>query len=684
MNVAVSRSELKDYIDDIIDTLDLLTKAGRVADLSENKSLYIDYNDLLITMPERFDSTYLLDNPVQSLKVFEKRIVERLGESHDIDEIHVRITNLPKSRTLKVRELRVSDLYNMVAIDGLVTQLTKVVPNIVSQVHRCERCRSMIRKDVEGNKLQEPPKCPECDKPNNKTHFELIEEECRYIDYQMVEIQDPPESLQGHEQPERLECWISDDICGKLKLSDHVRLVGTLKNRRRNKNNRTGDWVLKVNSIDVKNTEFEEMDISEEDVEMIKEIGSDEQIFAKVVRSIAPSIKGYTMVKHGLALELFGGTRKNMDGQRIRGNIHVLMVGDPGTAKSQLIQRMARISPRGMSGSGKGTTGAGLTAAAQQTEVLGESKWVVEAGTLVLSDKGLAAIDELDKMSANDRSALHEAMEQQTVTIDKATIHTKFNARTSVLAACNPTEGRFEPNIQLSKQIGLPPPLLSRFDLIYPIRDVVEEEKDKKISEHILKLHTEGQKMLNDENYTPDKKFKAPIERETLRKYISYAKTIVPVFTDEAIEHIDEYYRRARERGQKANSPVPITARQEESMIRMSEASARLHLREKITIEDAKYATGLMDHYLQKVVGDDIDLVMSSTSYDERSTKRHIMDIVEEMQKDYGYDGVPIGQLRERIVDEDIDLDKGLKWLKKLREGGILFQPKQDHFKVVE
>lgn len=670
-------------MDDLISTeyLDLSSEISQIADMyPEKKSIYIDYMELVKNSPPGFDPSYFIEYPIHAIEFMKSRLTNELGTLGEDMDLHVRLTNIPDVYKAKVRELRVNQLYRMISIDGLVTQITKVVPKMTSACWRCQRCKTETHQPVHENTLKEPVECS-CGKSNNKTVFKLIEDKCEYIDYQLVEVQDPPESLRGHEQPERLECWIEDDLCGKLLLSDFVELTGVMLNKRK-KNKRTGEWVLEVNSIDIKNTEFEEMNLTDEDVDEIEKLVAESDIYPKVINSIAPSIKGYGMVKQGLALQLFSGVSKTMlDGQRIRGNIHVLMVGDPGTAKSQMIRRMAYISPRGMTGSGKGTSGAGLTAAAIQMEVLGESKWVAEAGTLVLADRGLAAIDELDKMSANDRSALHEAMEQQTISIDKANIHTKFNARTSVLCASNPVEGRFEPHKKLSNQIDLPPPLLSRFDLIFTIQDIVNEEKDREITKHILTMHREGQKILNDENYVADEQFKAPIERELLRKYVSYAKTKVPVLTDEASDCIDDFYIEMRKKGVEADHPVPITARQLESIIRLSEASARLHLRDEVTEEDAKIAINIIQYYLKKVVGDDIDLVMTEYSFDDRTITKKITELIADLQTGYE-NGIPIGELTEAIVEEDMPLDTTLDIMNKLRRRGVLFTPQHEHWKV--
>lgn len=328
------------------------------------------------------------------------------------------------------------------------------------------------------------------------------------------------------------------------------------------------------------------MQLSEEDEEKIIELSKDPNIYDKIIKSTAPSIRGYRDVKEAIALQLFGGSAKQLEDEtKLRGDIHILIVGDQGIGKSQILKYVSRLAPRSIYTSGKGTTGAGLTAAAVRDELGG---WSLEAGALVLGDQGNVCVDELDKMRSEDRSALHEALEQQTVSIAKAGIMATLNSRCSVLAAANPKFGRFDSYKILAEQIDLPAPIISRFDLIFVIEDTPSREGDSELAEHILKIHKE-----NTINYE--------IEPELLRKYIAYArKSVNPSLTDEANEVLKEFYVNTRNSNPEEQGAVPITARQLEAIIRLAEASAKIKLKDVVEKEDAEKAVRLQMACLKK------------------------------------------------------------------------------------
>jgi len=393
-------------------------------------------------------------------------------------------------------------------------------------------------------------------------------------------------------------------------------------------------------------------------------------IHEKIIQSIAPSIYGYREIKEGIAYLLFGGVPKVLpDGIRIRGDINILLVGDPGTAKSQLLQYVARIAPRGIYTSGKGSTAAGLTAAVVKDRTTGD--WYLEAGALVLADGGIACVDEIDKMRNEDRVAMHEVMEQQTVSIAKAGIVATLNARTSILASANPTLGRFVEQKPVIENVNLPITILSRFDLIFPIKDKPDEEIDTKMSEHILKLH-----QVRGYVTSP------PIEPELLKKYIAYVrKNIKPKISDEALEKIKRYYVEMRKTGKEGGS-IPITPRQLEALVRMTEARAKMALREVATEADADAAIKLMNYVLEKTAYDteteriDIDVLLTGKSKSQRDKMNVIMDYIKNKVKEIG------GPIKKDFAAEEIekeyDIPKNtvIEIIDRLLKEGILFEAK--------
>jgi replicative DNA helicase Mcm len=336
---------------------------------------------------------------------------------------------------------------------------------------------------------------------------------------------------------------------------------------------------------------FEELNISEEDERQIHELAADPNVLEKLALSIAPSIYGYEEVKKALVLQLFGGVKKiKNDGTRTRGDFHLLLVGDPGVAKSVILKFISGIAPKGRYVVGKSASGAGITATVVRDEFM--RGWSLEAGAMVLANKGIVCIDEMDKMDPQDRSAMHEAMEQQTVTISKANVQATLRAETSVLAAANPKLGRFNPYDTVANQIDMPPTLINRFDVIFILKDLPDRTRDEAIANHVLVEHKEFGSKLN-------------MDFNLFRKYIAYAKQKVqPFLTEDSIAEIKKFYvdlRNMPVSGDQVMRPLPISARQLEALIRLSEASARARLSVQVSREDAKRAIDLMKYYLTQV-----------------------------------------------------------------------------------
>ena len=452
---------------------------------------------------------------------------------------------------------------------------------------------------------------------------------------------------------------------------------------------------LEINSIEFEEHEYEEILITPEDELKIREFADSSDAFERIIGSISPTIYGYDQEKEALALQLFGGVQKTMDdGTRIRGDIHIALIGDPGTAKSQILRYMAQLAPRGIYTSGKASSAAGLTAAAVKDE-FGEGRWTLEAGALVIADKGLACIDELDKMNDQDRSAIHESLEQGTISVAKAGITATLQSRCAVLGAANPKYGRFDDSKNIAEQIDLPPALLSRFDAIFTMTDRPEAKQDHNVAEHILKVHQRGEIMLHE---SPEKLTHVNVaeimrdtahlvpamDKEFLRKYVAYSKRITPVRGSEAMQTLEGYYVGIRKMGEDRGASVPITARQLEALIRMSEASARARLSQIVSSEDAQRAIKIVQYYLGKVASEggklDIDLIATGTSRSQREQIYVLRSLIQQMSDPRR--GVNQDDLMQKAASENIPPEKAKSLLKRLSESGEIYSPQPGYWKL--
>jgi replicative DNA helicase Mcm len=397
-------------------------------------------------------------------------------------------------------------------------------------------------------------------------------------------------------------------------------------------------------------------------------------VYTKLAQSIAPSIFGFEKIKEAIVLQLFGGVKTiRPDHTKVRGDIHILLVGDPGVAKSQLLKYVAAVSPKARYVSGKGTSGAGITASVVKDEFL--RGWALEAGALVLANKGICCVDEIDKMDKDDRVAMHEAMEQQTITIAKANIHSTLLSETTILAAANPKLGRFDPYQSLGAQIDMPPTLISRFDLIFPIRDLPNEARDTKLAKHIL------ESFRNPENLVPD------IAPELMRRYIAYAKrNCKPKMTSEAVTEIQDFFVGLRNKRKGAGEeekiqPIPISARQLEALVRIAHASAKIRLSDAVTKDDALKAIEILRFCLSQVGVDtetgelDIDRIVTGITSTQRNRIVTIRELVRELETKHG-SNIALADLIDAAKEKGIEESKVEEIIERMKRDGELFEPK--------
>jgi replicative DNA helicase Mcm len=598
--------------------------------ISGKGSLTIDFEELYGFDKELAE--LLLNKPEEYLLhagkgAYEQLRIEDAEYAEKIEKIIIRVVKLLGKEVL--RKLGSRQMSKLVMVEGIVVRATPVRPMVLRAAFKCKRCGTMNLMEQTGQFLKAPALCqaPDCGRDGP---FEFSQEESTFIDSQDLRLQEKPEDLPPGQLPRTLSVkLIGDEIVDVARPGDHVAIVGIVRAFAPSLMGmgklRTFILQLDANSIEVLGKEPETSPPTPEEEAKMIALSKDPEVHRKILTSIAPSIFGYEHIKEAIMYLLFGGVSKTLPDINIRGEMNALLIGDPGTAKSQLLQYVARIAPRGLYTSGRGTTAAGLTAAVVREK---GGSMSLEAGALVLADKGIACIDEMDKMRPEDRVAIHEAMEQHTVSVAKGGIVATLNARTAVLAAANPSLGRYEPNRTVAENISLPVTILSRFDLIFVLRDVPNKEADGKMSRHILEIHRRGVSPVE-----------AQVDVELLRKYVSYAKTVKPVLSVDALKRLSDFYLAMRSASESEGSPVAITARQLESLVRVSEARARVALRKEVTGEDADAAIAIMKRSLEEVGIDlssykmDIDLIMTGRPKSIRDRLSVVLSTLMEMEK---------------------------------------------------
>jgi replicative DNA helicase Mcm len=652
------------------------TKIRQMA-IQGRESFTVDFEDLFAFDQKLAESllekpdTYLehANNAAQAqLSIEDREYAEKM------ENITVRVKELLGREQL--RKLGSKQMGKLVMIEAIIVRATPVRPMVMQAAFKCKRCGTVSKTEQSGQFLKAPTVCtsPDCGKDGP---FEFIQDDSTFIDSQDLRLQERPEDLPPGQLPRTLAVkLIGSEVVDVARPGDHVSIVGVVHafapSRPGIGKLRTFILQLDANSIEVMGKEPETTDATKEEEEKIIALSKDPDLFNKLRTSIAPSIFGYQHIKEAILYLLCGGVSKSLPDVNVRGEMNALLIGDPGTAKSQLLQYVARIAPRGLYTSGRGTTAAGLTAAVVREK---GGSMSLEAGALVLADKGIACIDEMDKMRPEDRVAIHEAMEQHTVSVAKGGIVATLNARTAVLAAANPALGRYEPNRTVAENISLPVTILSRFDIIFVLRDVPNKDADTKMSQHILEIHQRGISPVE-----------APVDAELLRKYIRYAKSIQPELSNDALNKLRDFYLAMRQASESEGSPVAITARQLESLVRISEARARSALRKEVTGADAEAAIAIMKRSLEEVGIDmssykmDIDLIMTGRPKSVRDKLQIVLSAVVEMEKETGSvnKDILVSVLEEKHKLSRNDIERMIGQL--LREG-TLYEPGEGKLK---
>merc|ERR1719367_2334770 len=572
-------------------------------------SFEVDYN--ILASEYQVLAYFLPEAPTEMLQIFDsaaKSVVLSMFPRYELiqKEIHVRITELPLVEEL--RSLRQLHLNQLIRTGGVVTASTGVLPQLSLIKYDCNKCNYVLGPFTQAQ-FQEvkPGTCPEC---QSQGPFQVNMELTLYKNYQRITIQESPGKVTAGRLPRSKDAILLGDLCDSCRPGDEIELTGVYTNNYDGSLNTNNGFpvfatVIMANHILRKDDSNATKNLTDDDVKAIMTLSKDERIGECIMASIAPSIFGHDDIKRALALSIFGGEPKNPGGKhKVRGDLKILCCGDPGTAKSQFLKYVEKTAPRTVYAAGKGASAVGLTAYVQRSPITRE--WTLEAGALVLADKGVCLIDEFDKMNDSDRTSIHEAMEQQTISISKAGIVTQLQARCSVIAAANPIGGRYDPSMTFSENVDLTEPILSRFDILCVVRDTVDPVADEHLARFVVASHmknhprataADAENMKKTEEQLAASSNLAGVEKipqELLKKYVIYARQkFHPKLHQMDQEKVAKMYSELR-RESMATGSIPITVRHIESMIRMAEAHAKMHLREVVSESDESVAKRVM------------------------------------------------------------------------------------------
>ena len=649
------------------------------------KFIIVDYNDFVVE-PE-IEIIFSTD-PDRILNAFSRAIKEALQTRFPDyaekikDEVRVRLVNYPLQRSL--RQINAETIGNITSVSGMVVRASEVKPLAKELVFVCPDEHQTKVIQLKGMDVKLPVVC---DNPSCKHRdFELKPEASKFIDFQILRLQELPEDLPPGQLPHYIDVTIRQDLVDNARPGDRIILTGIVRVEQESiagiTRGHSGLYRLRIEGNNIEflggrgsktSRKIVREEVSPEDEKMIKTLSQSPNVYQRLIDSFAPHIQGQSLIKEAILLLIVGSNQRLLgDGSKIRGDINVFLVGDPGTAKSEMLKFCARIAPRGLYTSGRGSTAAGLTAAVVRDKT---GIMMLEAGAVVLGDQGLVCIDEFDKMKPEDRSALHEVMEQQSASIAKGGIVATLNARTSILAAANPMYGKYDPFKNITENVNLPIPLLTRFDLIFVVRDIPGREKDEKIARHIIELHTpQG----------TDKR--SVIDVDTLTKYLSYAKRSSPDLTKEAEEKILEYYLQMR--NVESEEMITVTPRQLEGIIRLSTARARLLMKDKVEEEDAERAIFLIQSMLQDAGVDvntgKVDLgVLQGRPRSEVSKMQLFMEILKSMEGDNKVAVEERAFVKELEKTEKFTEEEARNYVRRMLREASIYESKPGHYNRV-
>ncbi|MGQ0606258.1 MAG: minichromosome maintenance protein MCM [Candidatus Nitrosotenuis sp.] len=599
------------------------------------KFIVVDYNDIVSHKDIEIKFNLEPDEILYAFSGAIKNILEERFPDYATkiaDDIRVRIANYPIQRSL--RQINAEVIGKMASVSGMVVRSSEVKPLAKNVVYKCPEGHVTEIPLERGLSIYAPNKCS-TEKCAHRD-IRIDPEQSKFIDFQIIRLQELPEDLPPGQLPHYIDVTIKQDLVDNARPGDRIILTGIVRIEQEQITGTRINSGLHRLRIEGNNIEFlggrggknsrrsEREEISPEEEKIIKSLARNTNVYERLINSFAPHIQGHAIIKESILLLMVGSMQRvTNDGTKIRGDINVFLVGDPGTAKSEMLKFCARLAPRGLYTSGRGSTAAGLTAAVVRDKT---GIMMLEAGAVVLGDQGLVCIDEFDKMKPEDRSALHEVMEQQSASIAKGGIVATLNARTSILAAANPMYGKYDPFKNITENVALPIPLLTRFDLIFVVRDIPSKEKDRNIAQHIIGLH---KKSAADT--------RSLIDPDIFTKYLAYCKRSDPALTPEAEEKILDYYLKMR--NVESEEMITVTPRQLGGLIRLATARARLLMKDQVEAEDAERAIFLIQSMLEDAGVDvntgKVDLgVLQGRPHSEVSKLQLFMDVLKSLEGD--------------------------------------------------
>lgn len=653
---------------------------------SEHRCFVVSWNDLF-----KYDA-HLADDLLANFDDVKKALQSAfyhydLPVDVDLEHGDIRVSDVEPQRTYDVGEYQPRHIGELIGVTGQVTQMSPSKPKLEEGAYICERCGTMVHIPQPDHTVKEPNECHGCERQGP---FTLDAEESSFKQFRVARVKLPPEKSNGGTT--HIDIHLDSDLAdGPISGNERINAYGELTINPDGNENGTFDYYLDAEAIDVLEGGYDDINIDEH-IDEIKKIANSENPVDQLVDSFAPGLRfdaNLRKITTAIVMQMVGAGRKDpSQGATYRGDSHMLLLGDPGTAKSALLERASELAPRAKKASGKGLSEAGMTAAAVKDD-FGPEQWTLKAGILVLANNGVACIDEIDKVPDQAVSAAHSALETQTVSVVKAGIDAELPARTTLLAAGNPSSGRFDPYTAVSDQIDLEPSLMSRFDLMYMVKDEIDEERDRAIAEHVVEGWDESAQMEYDNAELDDATTDREIPEEVFRAYIAYARErVFPKFrSDDVKERIIDQYVDIRQEGSDEDSPVPVTARKLEAFLRLTEASARARLSDEITLEDGERAIALIRRSLEDVGVDpetgeyDADIVEAGTTKNQRERIRNVKELVADVETQHD-DGAPIGVVLKRADDIGIDSDKAEKEIEKLKQKGEMYEPSDGYLRT--
>ncbi|MFX1453818.1 MAG: minichromosome maintenance protein MCM [Promethearchaeota archaeon] len=656
-------------------------------------TLIILYEDLLsfdykIAEMLKEDPESLLEASVEAFK----NIIKFQAGSNLLTNYFVQIETRDEKSPLSnsIRGLRANNIDELIFIKGIIIRTAEIKPKLKKAIFQCLVCGSEFETIQLTSSIKWPKFCidKKC-KAKRQGDFRIITKKSIFVDWQMITIQEIPEDLPAGRIPISIQGLLKQNLVDIVKPGDRVHIVGIFKavltQSIKSLNSTLFNYYIDINFIDSMDKVRETVELTKKDKEIIEKLSKEKNIQKKIAKSIAPHIYGRDNLKLAAALSIFGGVKKRkVGGGYTRGDIHCLFVGDPGTAKSEILKGAIEISPRGIYTSGKGASGVGLTASVIKDPMTGQ--WSLEGGVVVLANGGIAAIDELDKMEKADRTYLHEGMEQQTISINKAGINATLRSETAILGAANPRSGRYDHYKTPTENINLKPPFMSRFDLIFVVLDKPNPEQDKKLAEFILQ-----NAMRNDdeivESYINNTSI---ISIELLKKYVEYAKKhCSPRLTKEASIKIRDFFLELRGKYNSDDAIVSILSRSLEGLVRLSEAYARMALKDKVELEDVEEILKLYMRYLNDTGYDegsgkiDMDRILVGQSRTKINKIEKLRDKLTEIFKDNNFQALETKVLIEKLeLEPEFDINFIDKALNDLVKDGTLYRPRMNKLKL--